>query len=142
MIKCTNCIDPSLDVPSHIREYVARTSELRDPEHSQLFISWSTHRPVSTTSLARWLKLALISAGIDSSMFSAHSYRGASLSDAYAKGLSITQILKAGDWSSTETFFKHYNTPSTDSPVGQLILSLASNPLGGRLTKFFPVQFF
>ena len=133
IIKCAECVDPTLDVPSHIKEYVARTSDLRNPDLPQLFISWATHRPVASTTLARWLKLALIKAGIDSNAFSAHSYRGASLSDAYAKGVSISQIMEGGDWKSAQTFFKHYHSPSSDSPVGQLILSLASNPSEGML---------
>ena len=131
VVNCAQCLDPALNVASHVREYIARTEELRRPEDSQLFISWATHRPVSSTSLARWLKLALISAGIDANTFGAHSYRGASLSDAYAKGVSIPQIMKAGDWTTSKTFFKHYNTPSTDTPVGQLILSLASESSAG-----------
>ena len=44
------------------------------------------HKPVSTNSLARWIKSVLSNAGIDTSVFKAHSVRGASVTNA-SKGV-------------------------------------------------------
>ena len=126
IIKCPATPDPSLSVISHVKHYIEVTSSFRRPEDSKLFLSWATKRPVSCPTLARWLKTVLKAAGIDTEVFSAHSYRGASLSSAYSKGVSLSEIVRSGDWSSTETFLTHYFGHSIDTPVGQIILSQSS----------------
>ena len=123
IIKCPATPDPALSVIAHVKHYMEVTSSFRRPEDSQLFLSWATKKPVSCPTLARWLKSVLQAAGIDTGVFSAHSYRGASLSSAYAKGVSLTEIVRAGDWSSADTFLTHYFGHSVDTPVGQIILS-------------------
>ena len=40
------------------------------------------------------------------------STRSISVSDAFAKGASIDEVMKAGDWSASSTFFNHYLRPS------------------------------
>ena len=47
-------------------------------------------------------------AGIDMGIFSAHSIRGASTSEALRQGISITEILGMADWSQESTF-SNYN---------------------------------
>ena len=129
--KVVNCVasdKPALSPYLYVQEYISRTAPLRRPEHDQLFISWATKRPVTRVTLARWLKSVLLSAGIDTKIFSAHSYRGASLSSAFAKGVSITDIISAGDWANSTTFFNHYLAPSSNSSVGQIILSQTPQP--------------
>ena len=69
--------------------------KFRNESHDDL--AWATKKPVTKVSLARWLKCVLSLSGIVTKVFSAHSYRGASLSSAYNKGLSLNDILKAGD---------------------------------------------
>ena len=46
--------------------------------------------------------------GVDTTIFSPHSCRSASTSAASAAGVSIDEILKAGDWSNARTFYKYY----------------------------------
>ena len=48
-------------------------------------------------------------AGIDTSVFKAHSVRGAASSAAFAAGCSLKEILKTANWSSAKTFHKFYN---------------------------------
>ena len=66
------------------------------------------HKPVCTNTLARWIKSVLISSGVDTSVFKAHSVRSASTSYAYAKGVPIAEILRAADWTNAGTFKKYY----------------------------------
>ena len=40
------------------------------------------------------------------------STRSISVSDAFAKGASIKEVMLAGDWSAASTFYKHYLRPS------------------------------
>ena len=76
---------------------------------SKLFISYiKPHKPFSTDTLARWIKSVLASAGINTSVFKAHSVRGAATSHAYAKGVPVAEILCAADWTNEPTFRKYY----------------------------------
>ena len=78
---CTKCT---------LAAYISRTKALRGNGPNdfvfKLFISYiKAHKPISTDTLSRWIKLVLASAGIDTSVFKAHSVRGAATSHAYAK---------------------------------------------------------
>lgn len=86
--------------------YVKFTERLRLSR--QVFISYSTYKDVSTSTVARWLKEVLSLAGIDVDKFKAHSFRGASVSAAYNKGCSLKDILKTADWKSDKNFRKFY----------------------------------
>ncbi|KAM8977614.1 uncharacterized protein RCH25_047525 [Pelodytes ibericus] len=107
-----------------LKEYELRTSVLRDPERPELFLALrKPHRPVATTSLARWVKWVLHSAGVDTSIFGPHSTRGAMASKAFALGCRLEDLLKAADWSRESTFREFYfRTPShfSDSVIAQL----------------------
>ena len=122
IISCISTNNEALDVSAHVKAYVEKTKNLRGSEE-KLFISWKTFKSVTRQSLARWLTLVLKIAGIDTSIFKAHSYRGAGLSKAMNKSANISQIVAAGNWSSSATFNKFYHAPNVDSEVGQIILN-------------------
>ena len=101
---CTKCT---------VMAYILRTAAYRCPDPnlcvSRLFISYvRPHKPVTTDTLARWIKSVLRSSGIDTSVFKAHSVRSASSSHAYARGIPIADILRAADWTNKTTFRKYY----------------------------------
>ena len=113
-----------------MKEYLKRTSELRDnieatgqPRPTQLFLSWATKKPVTKQTISRWLKTTLDMAGIDTKQFSAHSFRGAGLSAAQAKGATLEQIVCHGDWKNVSTFKTHYAAPSQTTEIGKIILN-------------------
>lgn len=83
--------------------YIRRTPLLNtEVEKSPLFIFFiKPHRPVSSSSLAHWLKAVLSTAGITGS--SAHSTWGAGTSKAAYCGLSVQNILELADWSCETT---------------------------------------
>jgi integrase len=129
IVRCIPSDIPEINVAQYARAYLEATSGYRDPNTNKsktaiknLFLSWKTKLPVKRNTLARWLKLVLSLAGINTAQFSAHSYRGAGLSKAYSCGATLQQIMEAGSWKNVETFQNHYNNPSEDSVVGQLIL--------------------
>ena len=66
-------------------------------------------------------------AGIDSSKYRSHSYRGASVSEAKSKGASINAIMMAGRWRNVSTFRNYYDAPSEESEIGRLILNDVQN---------------
>ena len=76
--------DPSLCTRATLAEYILRTEKLRSS--SKLLISFTRpHKPVYTSTVGRWFKSVLSSAGIDISVFKAHSVRGAAVTNAYIK---------------------------------------------------------
>lgn len=86
--------------------YVEKTKTLR--ESQQLLISYCTYKPVTSSTVARWLKEVLMNSGIDVGQFKAHSFRSAAVSAAFAKGCSLQTILKTADWTSAKNFKKFY----------------------------------
>jgi len=94
-----------------------------------LFLSWiGKHDPVTSSTIARWLKTCLQEAGINTDIFKAHSIRGAAASKAACSGVTISEILQAADWSSESTFQRFYHRPSDDkdqSTYGKAVLSSA-----------------
>ena len=81
------------------------------------------HKPVSSCTIARWLKCVLNDAGIDVNMFTAHSVRGASSSAAAMAGVTTNDILKAADWSTDSVFRRFYYRPVHSSSFGDAVLS-------------------
>ena len=103
---------------SCLEQYVSRTSGIRG-EAKSLFIGVQPpHKPVASSTLARWLRSTLESAGVDTSLFAAHSTRGAAATKAAMNGLPTHVILKSADWSSANTFRKFYYRSQSGSGEG------------------------
>lgn len=98
-----------------LNTYVSKASELSTPyaeSHSSLFRALKRpHCEVGSSTIARWLKQALASVGVDISRFSAHSTRGSAASNALANGTPVDEILKAANWSNAKTFHRFYHRP-------------------------------
>ena len=74
------------------------TAPLRPRTTTNLFIALvKPHNAVSSATIARWLREVLKLVGIDVSIFSGHSVRGASVSAAVGAGITTNDILKAAD---------------------------------------------
>ena len=125
IVKCICTHNEELNVASYVKYYLDATKEFREnstPPKNQLFLSWKTHGPVTKQTIARWLTTVLSLSGIDTSKYTAHSYRGAGLSAAYRRGASLPSIMAAGNWTNISTFLSFYSAPSYDSSIGRLIL--------------------
>ena len=90
----------------YLLHYVNRTKENRKSQ--QLLMSYCSFKPVTSSTVARWLKEKLFNSGIDIDKFKAHSYRSAAVSAAFSRGCSLDLILKTADWSSAKNFKKFY----------------------------------
>ena len=100
--------------------YKERTEAFRPPQgqNTLLFLLWiGKHDPVSSSSIARWLKQGLECAGVGTFIFKGHSTRGASSSKAALSGVTVSDILQAADWSSEGTFQRFYHRQSSDRSV-------------------------
>ena len=117
--------NPILCPVSTLQEYILRTKQFiegkNDNHKDRLFITTTGgHSPATSATIARWIKSALTKAGVDTSIFKAHSVRGAITTAAALAGISITEILEAGDWSSQSFFERFYYRPHTLS-FGQVV---------------------
>ena len=91
--------------------YVARTELLNNTDF--LLISYNKpHSNVSSQTVSRWLKSVLSLAGINTSIYSAHSFRHSSTSKANSVGVNVDIIYSRAGWSErSQVFAKHYNRP-------------------------------
>ena len=77
--------------------------------------------------MGHWIKLLLSEAGVDTTIYSTHSTRGASALKAMGAGISIESILWTGSWTSEGVFSRHYNRPINKETFGEVILARESN---------------
>lgn len=121
---------PELCVASALLHYLERTANLRENSLEYLFISLKEpYKNISKQTLARWIKNVLKEAGVNVSLFSAHSVRHASTSMALRNGISVDVIRKTAGWSaSSNTFAKFYNRPLKTSVLfANAILNKSKN---------------
>ena len=98
-----------------------RSSNTQDGFHDRLFLSHVTpFRPVTTDTLATWIRSVLKNAGINRTVFGAHSLRGAAASAARNSNAPLDAILSAGDWSFARTFNRHYFRSNAFLPHSQV----------------------
>lgn len=111
---------------STLQEYLNRTEPLRHIKghySSKVFISYTKpHKEITTSTLARWIKVVLELSGIDTTLFKAHSVRGASTSALYSRGANLNEILQMANCSNEKTFHRFYNRADTRSVIGRLVL--------------------
>ncbi|XP_044128751.1 uncharacterized protein LOC122922247 [Bufo gargarizans] len=97
-----------------LREYELRTRSHRSADTPQLFLSIRhPFGPVTSPTLARWMKWVMSLSGIDTTIFTAHSARGAAATALAVSGARLEDILRLADWSRATTFTEFYFRPPT-----------------------------
>lgn len=101
-----------------LRCYIDRTKCVRK-NHDELLLSYnSPHKPVGSQTISRWLCKVLDKAGIDTGVFSGHSFRHASTSKAASQGVTTDVIFKNVGWSEKSgTFARYYKKPIVNSDI-------------------------
>ena len=114
--------DPFRCPVAALRDYVERTSPRRNGLNTNsLFIALiSPFRAVSSATISRWIRSIMLSAGIDTAVFSAHSTRGAAASRASAAGVGTDSILRLGHCAHESTFARFYKR-NVDSSVAAAV---------------------
>ena len=113
----------SLCVITYIKRYLLETKELRHSDGG-FFISFKPpHKAVTSTTIARWVVNVLKEAGINVSVFSAHSTRSPASSKASDKDLNLAETSKAAGWSNVKTFAMFYKKTISEN-FGEAILSV------------------
>jgi hypothetical protein len=108
-----------------LKAYEERTANVRGTETKLFLAIIKPNKAVASSTIARWLKSLLQAAGIDISIFSAHSVRGASSTTAANMGITTNDILKAADWSSESVFQKFYYKSTENPSFGRAVLDSA-----------------
>ena len=106
MLELLHFDDEKLCVMHTVLHYINRTKVQRKSQ--QLLLSYCSYKPVTLSTVARWLKEVLLNSGIDIDKSKAHSYCSAAVSAAFSRGCSLDLILKTADWSSAKNFKKFY----------------------------------
>jgi hypothetical protein len=119
--------NPAICPVQSIDTYINKTASLRNEmNRSHLYISSTKpHKPVPSSTIGRWIKDQLREAGIDTSIFSAHSTRGAAGSKALANGVLLESILNQVHRARESTFAKFY----------QRDVNVDRNVVGNRSSK-------
>ena len=105
-------LDKRLCIVEYLSAYISKTEKLRGTNNTRLLISYiKLHKPVSKSTVARWIKSVLRQSGIDVSRFSAHSCRSASTSFTKQSRLNLIEIMKSAGWSNARTFAAYYEKP-------------------------------
>lgn len=124
--------NPNLCVVNCLREYEKRTKGFRtqvgSSKSNRLLLSYiRPHKPITSDTLSRWVVEFLKNAGVDTSVFKAHSTRSATSSAAIRNNCSLKDILALADWTTDSTFKRFYYRPVYNQPVVHNILSASSN---------------
>ena len=94
-------------------EELLRLRRAQNIAHRFLFSSLSApHPPISVSSFSGLIRWVFRRAGIAAPP---GSTRATSVSDAIARGVCVDDALRAGDWTSVQTFYRHYLRPSGSS---------------------------
>ena len=112
-----------------MKTYINLTSPLRKESigHALFVGASSPHSVVSNSTIGRWIKSCLSSAGIDTIVYSAHSTRGSVASKAFANGVSVSSILLNGHSARESTFARFYHRRTiNDSGIQESILQSAA----------------
>ena len=110
------------------QHYLKSTRNIRpvipSSQPDKLFISFiRPHKPVTCTTLGRWLRNFMKAAGIDSQIFKAYSVRGALTTAAANACVPLPTIMAMADWSSSSTFRTFYYKPLFNSDFATGVLS-------------------
>ena len=101
--------DRRICVKRYLNEYLKRTETLRNNSTALLLTHQAPHKPASKDTIARWVRNVLHEAGIDTTKYSAHSVRAASVSAAKRGGAAVQEILNTAGWASSSVFAKYYD---------------------------------
>ena len=92
-----------------LKSYIGLQNALLGEEIKGGYCFGKPYKPVSHEKISRWIKSELTDAGVDTSVFRAHSCRSASSSKVKDIGVSLNEILKPGCWKSKHTFRTYYS---------------------------------
>ena len=121
--------DRRLCIVTVLKAYLERTKlKRKGGETSQLVISHiAPFLGVTRDTISRHLRTVMQNAGLDMTIFTPHSIRGASTSAACRAKVPMDTILNTAGWAKPSTFRKYYKKPVKVNDYSQSILQLTQN---------------
>ncbi len=107
-------IDRKLCVFTTLEHYLERTKPLRKNEDKLFIITRAPYGPAAQSTVSGWITKCMAQAGIDVSLYTTHTTRKASTSQASSKSIPLASILRAAGWSNADTFAAYYKLPVID----------------------------
>ena len=101
--------DNRLCVCTVLKEYIARTMELRKSETKLLISYVKPHSRITKNTISRWIRTFMCKSGLNVAKYKPHSVRAATTSKAKYKQVPIEEIMKTAGWSNAATFARFYN---------------------------------
>ena len=92
------------------KEYLKRRAKYNVNHTKFLFTTVSSYDPPHRDTIVRWVKNTLAQAGVNTNIFSSHSYRSSASIKADNMGVNLDTILKMGCWSQQSIFRKFSNS--------------------------------
>ena len=107
-----------------MQAYLEATASFRGKRKNTTLLVGTTsrHKPVTSSSVGRWIKTQLKNAGINTKQFTAHSTRGAAGLKALYCGVSLQFILLKGHWAKESTFARFYQREVVNADIQNSIL--------------------
>lgn len=116
--------DRRISVYHVLNMYLQKTSVIRG-DVNNLFISYvKPYKPVTSSTIGRWIRSVMKSSGIDCEKYKAHSVRSASVSRAKNCQIPIQDIMKTAGWSSARTFSQFYDKKIDNIEYSERVLNV------------------
>ena len=112
--------NPTLCPVFYIKTYLKRTKNLR--KSKSLFVTVNKpHKAASVATLLRWMRSVIYKSG---QRGTGGSFRSVATSTAVAKGMTMSKVLKAGDWSRATTFRNFYYKPVPINDLQNVVINM------------------
>jgi hypothetical protein len=106
-----------LDPVAALKAYIARTEALRPSPSNPVFVSLKApYHAITSSTVSSVLESAITLAGLDTTKFSAKSFRPTGATVAIEEGNDPDVVMKLGRWKTASVFYEHYvhsRTPLT-----------------------------
>ncbi|MCE2982451.1 MAG: tyrosine-type recombinase/integrase [Parachlamydia sp.] len=99
---------PELCLRRAFKNYLEFTKQKRKNQKA-LFIALNQDRPIVKKTIGKLCLNAMTTAGINTEIFKSHSLRMAAANALLDSGMTIEEVMKLGDWQSSEVFMKFYH---------------------------------
>ena len=101
--------DRRLCLVTYISEYISRTKNLRKKTVQLFLTTQKPHGAASKETISKWIRTVMLMAGLDITISTPHSIKGASTSTALKARVPQETILATAGWARNSTFRQYYN---------------------------------
>lgn len=131
-------IDESLFVYRTIDQHLKRTEVCRKDYRATFLGLIKPHKPVTSSTVSRWIADMIGQSDIDTVIFKFHWPRSAATSKASRIEISLIEIIKRIQWSSSSTFKRFYHKEIRNKDI--FFLWKWASPILDRLFRLYEIK--